>query len=45
MDSEFVWVFNKPNEVDVVQLPEPTPPRGDTEVWWSVMLLLLRIFT
>jgi hypothetical protein len=44
--SDFVWVFNKPNEQDVVQLPEPQPPRGHTEdVWWGIMMLLLRIFT
>ena len=45
MDRDFVWVFNKPDEADVVQLPEPQVPRTDTDVWWSVMLLLLRIFT
>ena len=43
---DFVWVFRKPKEHDVVQIPEPLPKNHEeTDVWWGVMLLLLRIFT
>ena len=46
MEQEFVWVFNKPDVKDVVQLPEPPKrERDDHELWWNVMLVLLRFFT
>jgi len=40
---DYVWVFSKPKEEEVVQIPSPPEPE-ENDVWWGVMLLLLRIF-
>ena len=45
MEEEFVWVFKKPGEHDVVQLPEAPVRDQKEEVWWNLMVLLLHIFT
>ena len=44
MEKEFVWVFNKPGDQTVAQIPE-APVRDADEGWWNLMVLLLQIFT
>ena len=46
MNHDFVWVFNKPGEQDVVQIPEaPTRAEPPADIWWGLMVLLVQIIT
>ena len=43
--EDFVWVFQRPDSLDVAQIPAAPNYKKDEKLWWSFMLSLLQIYT
>ena len=44
LSGEYVWVFTRPDKMETVQLPTPSQGDSSEELWWTVMVVLLKLF-
>ena len=43
--DDFVWVFKRPDSDRVAQIPAAPTQQESEKLWWSMMMLLLQIYT